>query len=126
MRVISKPTTGLPLSSAAERCSATVSLTRGDLVEADAAAVGERDLHARQLLGRLHRGDRAHRLLGAAEVGAAARGLLLHLAQLARDVGGGGVQRQQLRGSSSTRTSRVDAADARHRADAAHARAWPW
>ena len=45
LRTISKPTTGLPLSSAAERCSATVSLTGGELVEAHAAAVGERDVH---------------------------------------------------------------------------------
>ena len=96
-RTISKPTTGLPSSSAAERLSATVSLTPGDLVEADAPAVGERDFHAAELLGRLHGGDGAHRLLGAAQVGAAARGFLLHLAQLARDVGGGGVERQQAR-----------------------------
>ena len=51
VRTISKPTTGLPSSSAAERCSATVSLTRRDLVKADAAAVGERDLQ-RAKLGR--------------------------------------------------------------------------
>ena len=40
--------------------------------EGSAAAVGERDVHARELLGRLHGADRAHRLLDAADVGAAA------------------------------------------------------
>ena len=121
LRVISKPTTGWPFSSAAERFSATVSMHVRHLVQADAAAVAERDLHARQLLGRLHRGDGAHRLLGAAQVGAAARGLLLHLAQLARDVGGGGVQRLQLQRVELDAHLARDAAHARHRADAAHA-----
>jgi hypothetical protein len=93
--VISKPTTGLPLSSAAERCSATVSLTVATCIEAQAAAVGQHDFHRAQFGGRLHGGDGAHRLLGAADIGAAARGVLLDLAQLARDVGARGAQREQ-------------------------------
>src|SRR5437868_1217501 len=68
----------------------------GHLVEADAAAVGQRDLHVGQLAGRLHRGQRAHRLLAAAEVGAAARAFGLHQPQLTRDVGRGGAERLQL------------------------------
>jgi hypothetical protein len=67
----------------------------GQFVQAHAPAIGQGDLHRTQLLRRSHGGDRAHRLLGAAEIGAAARGFLLHLAQLARDVGRRGVQRQQ-------------------------------
>ena len=50
LRATSKPTTGLPSSSAAARGSATVSLTLRHLVEPDAAAVRQRDLHARQLV----------------------------------------------------------------------------
>jgi hypothetical protein len=103
LRETSKPTTGLPSSSAAARGSATVSLTwppgRGA-----AAAVGSASQPPAR--GRLHRGQGAHRLLGAAQVGAAARALQLHLAQLARDVGRRGAQRLQRSGSSATRTSR--------------------
>jgi hypothetical protein len=55
---------------------------------------------------RLHGGQRAHRLLAAADVGAAAGAFGLHLAQLARDVGGGDAQRLQPHGSSATRISR--------------------
>jgi hypothetical protein len=56
----------------------------------------------------------------AADVGAAARGFLLHLAQLARDVGRRGAQRQQAGRVESTTHLARDAADARHRAHAAH------
>ena len=48
------------------------------------------------------------------------RGLLLDLAQLARDVGRAGVQRQQARRVELDADLAIDAADARHRADAAH------
>jgi hypothetical protein len=56
-----------------------------------------------------------------AQVGAPAGGLLLHLAQLARDVGGGGVQRQQARRVELDAHLARDAAHARHRAHAGHA-----
>jgi hypothetical protein len=69
----------------------------------------------------MHGGDGAHRLLDAADVGAAARGFLLHLAQLARDIGGR-VRRGQQAGRVELDAHLArDAADARHRADAAHA-----
>ena len=76
---------------------------------------------ARDLRRRLHGGDGAHRLLDAADVGAAAGGFLLDLAQLARDVGDGGVEREQAQRVDLDAHLARDAADARHRADAAHA-----
>jgi hypothetical protein len=45
----------------------------GDLVQAHAAAVRQRNVHGRQFGGRVHGGDGAHRLLGAADVAASAR-----------------------------------------------------
>jgi hypothetical protein len=92
----------------------------GDLVEADAAAVGERDLERAELGRRLHGRDRSHRLLGAAEVGAAARAFLLDLAELPRDVGRGRLERLQPCRVELDAHLAADAADARHRADAAH------
>jgi hypothetical protein len=89
-----------------------------DLVEPDAAPVRERNFHRREFVGRLHGGDRAHRLLGAADVGASPGRLLLHLAQLARDVGGGGLERQQPVRVELDAHLAIDAADARDRADA--------
>jgi len=59
----------------------------GDVGEPHAASVGQRDRHARELVGRSDGGDRAHRLLGAADVGSTARRVLLDAPQLPRDVG---------------------------------------
>ena len=47
------------------------------LIEPDAAAVGKRDLHARQFRGGFHRGDQAHRLFRGADVGSAAETAIL-------------------------------------------------
>ena len=93
---------------------------RGHLVQADATAIGQRDIQPRQLFGALDRGDGAHRLLDAADIGAAARGVLLHRAQLARDVGRGGVQGQQARGIELDAHLTRHPAHPRYRANAAH------
>ena len=93
----------------------------GHLVQPHPPAVGQQHLDARQLVGRLHGGDRAHALLDAAHVGAAARRLLLDLAQLARDVGRRGVERQQLGRVELDAHLARHAADPRDGADAAHA-----
>ena len=108
LRATSKPTTGLPSSSAAARGSAMVSLMRATWSSRMRRPSDSGDLHvAPSSSAELHGGQRAHRLLAAAQVGAAAGALGLHLAQLARDVGRGGAQRLQLAGSRSTCTSRV-------------------
>ena len=91
---------------------------RRDIVETNAAPIGERDFHGSEFGRRLHGGDGAHRLFGAADVGASARRFLLHLAQLARDVGGRGLERQQLVRVEFDTNLAIDAADARYRADA--------
>ena len=80
----------------------------------------QRDVDARQFGRRLHGRDRADRLLGAADVGAPARRIALHLAQLARDLGGGDVQRLQPRRVELDADLAVHAADPRDRADAGH------
>jgi hypothetical protein len=92
----------------------------GDLVEPHAAAVGQDDVEGRDLGGRLHGANGAHRLLGPAQIGAAAAGLLLHLAQLPRDVGRGGVQGEQPGGVELHPHLARDTAHARHGAHAAH------
>ncbi|KFB78622.1 MAG: hypothetical protein AW06_000030 [Candidatus Accumulibacter cognatus] len=93
---------------------------RRHLVEADAASVGKYDIQRRQFLGRLHGGDGAHRLLDAADVGAPARGFLLNAAQLAREVGGGGVERQQAGRVELDADFARHSTDAGNRADPAH------
>src|SRR5690606_3264309 len=90
----------------------------GDLVQTDAAAVREWNLHGGEFVGRLHRAQRAYRLFGVADVGAAARGFALHLAQLARDIGGGGVERLQTHRVQLDTDFARDAADAGHRTHA--------
>ena len=60
----------------------------GHITEPDLAAVGQADLELGQLSGGLDRADGAHRLLGAADVAAPARRLLLHQPQPARHVDG--------------------------------------
>ena len=92
----------------------------GDLVQADTAAVRQRDLQPPECLGALHGGERAHGLLGATDVAATAGGVLLHLAQLARHVRRGGVQGEQLRRIEFDPHLARHAAHPRHGADAAH------
>ena len=82
------------------------------------AAVRQGQRQARQLLRRLHRGQRAHRLLAATQVGASAGALGLHQPQLARHIGRRGAQGLQL--------DRVErhmhlALHATHAVDGAHA-----
>jgi hypothetical protein len=60
------------LSKAADRCSATVSRHRRQLVEAYPATVRERDFHRAKLFGTADGSDGSHRLFGAADIGAAA------------------------------------------------------
>jgi len=90
----------------------------GQLVQADAAPARDRDLQRRDLPGRLHRGQRAQGLLGAAQLGAPARALQLHLAQLARDLG-----RRHAQGLEPERVERHAhlARGPAHAADRAHA-----
>src|SRR5690606_9226897 len=90
------------------------------VLQLDAAAAGDGDLHARDLTRGLHGGERAHRLLATTEVGAAARALALHLAQLARDVGGSDAQRLQLERVERDADLTGDAAHAIDGADAGH------
>ena len=106
-----------------QRCRARLADRVGNrrhLVEADAAAVGEDDVHRRQFLGRLHGGDGAHRLLDATDIGAAARCFLLDAAQLAGNVGGGGIERQQAGRVEFDADLAGDTADAGDSADAAY------
>ena len=90
------------------------------LVQPDTPAVTQCYLHARQFFSRMHGGDGAHRLFGAAHIGAAARGVLLHLAQLARYVGAGGAQGLQPGRVEFHPHFARDTADAGHGADATH------
>jgi hypothetical protein len=92
----------------------------GHLVEPHVAAVGQGDVERAELGRGGHGGDRSHRLFGAAEVDSAARRLLLHRAQLARDVGGGHAQREQARRVELDPHLARDAADAVDAAHAAH------
>ena len=92
-----KPTTRLPFSSAAARCSATVSSMRAMVSSRTRRRARQRDLHLAQRVGRGHGADGADRLFQASEVGAAAGTLLLHQPQLARHVGRRGPQRLQAR-----------------------------
>jgi hypothetical protein len=91
----------------------------GDLVQADAAAIGERDLHARQRLGR---GELRQACAAAAGCHPGPHGRprsrSARLRQLARDVGGGGAQGLQLERVEQHLHLAVHAADA---ADGAHA-----
>ncbi len=93
----------------------------GDLVQAHAAPVRQRNVHARQLVGAVHGGDGAHRLLGAADVAASARRLALHAAQLARDVGRRHLQRGHARVIELHADFAEHAADPLDRAQARHA-----
>ena len=70
----------------------------GEAVQPHVAAIRERDVHGRELFGRLHGGNGAHRLLRAAQVSTSTRSVLLHVAQLARHIGHGGIQGQELGG----------------------------
>ncbi len=97
----------------------------GHAIEPHAAPVGERDLHARKLVGRAHGSDGAHRLLDAADIGAATRSILLDLPQLARNVGRGGIERQHARRVEFDAHLATGTADAGHRADALHAQHAP-
>ena len=94
-----------------ERCSATVSVdTLAHLVKANAAAVAQSaDFHRGQLRPPSATVAMVRTDCSAPPSSARPPGcFLLHLAQLARDFGGGGTQRQQSdAGSSSTRTSRL-------------------
>ncbi len=92
----------------------------GDLVQADAAPVRERELQTRQLFGRGQHGERAQRLLAAAHVGAAAGAFDLHLGELARNVGRRGAQRLQLERVEQDLHLAVDPAHPIDRAHAAH------
>ncbi len=120
LRATSKPTTGLPLSRAAARGSATVSVTVSDLVQPDAPAIRKGQLQGGDLRRGLDGGERAHRLLAAADVGAAAGALGLHLAQLPGDLGGGRAQGLQARRVQRNADLAAHAADAVDRADTAH------
>ena len=91
----------------------------GHITEPDLAAVGQADLELGQLSGGLDRADGAHRLLGAADVAAPARRLLLHQPQPARHVDGRHLQRRHARG---IELNPHLAGDTAHAFDSAHAR----
>ena len=57
-----------------------------DIGQPQPATIGQRQLERTQIGGTRHRGDRAHRLFGAAHIAASARRLLLHLLEPARDI----------------------------------------
>ena len=63
--------------------------------QTNAATIGQRDLHLRQCLGAFYRGEQAHRLFNAADVGTPPRGLLLHGPQLARNICRRSIQGEQ-------------------------------
>jgi hypothetical protein len=116
----------LPLSSAVERCSATVSVTLATWSRRMRPAVAERDLHGAEFLGRatvaMVRTDCSAPPMSER----AARGFLLDLAQLAGDIGCRGAQREQAGRIEFDADFARHAADPRHGADAAHAENATW
>ena len=93
---------------------------RRDLVEPHVAAVGERDIECVQFAGAIDGCERAHRLARIADFAAATRQLLLDATQLTRHLGRAEIQRRELRRIEFDAHFAIDAADARHLADARH------
>ena len=107
-----------PSRSAIDRCSATVSDTVATWSSRTRRPSLSVTSSVASLVGRLHGRNRTHGEFGATEIGAAARVVLLHLAQLAGDVGRTRVQREQARRIESDADLTGDAADTRDRSDA--------
>ena len=92
----------------------------GDFIQAHAPPAGNRKFDAPEFFGRAHVAERAHRLLGRADVDPPAAGFLLHLAQLARHFPGADAERRQPRRVQRDADLARDAADTADRADPAH------
>ena len=120
-RKTEKVTTGSPLRRANERCSLASSLHRAEIRQADLAAAGQQDLGLGQLLDAACAGERADRLLLAADLAAAAAEIDVGRAHLAVDLGGGDAERQQPVGIEQDADLAVDAAVALDPADALEA-----
>ena len=94
----------------------------GNLVEANMAPVFERNVKPRELGGGLDRCNRAHRLLGAADIAAAAGRFLLHQLEAARDIECGDLQRGHLVGVELDAHLAINSTHALDSAHAGHAK----
>ena len=93
---------------------------RCQLAETNPATIGQRDFHGADFFGGIHSANGPQCLLGAADIGAPPGGILLHLAQLARNIGRRGVQCEQPGRIEFDANLAADPADTGDSADAAH------
>ena len=120
-REMAKATTGSSSSRAKVRGSAAPSVDRAELVEAHLAPARQRDRRCREVRDRCGAGERADRLLLARDLAAPAGEIDVVGPQLLVDRRRGDAERQQPVGIERDADLAVDAADARHCADALHA-----